>query len=179
MRGIHRWSVNCAHKGPVTREMFPFDDIIMYIPPFSPFFSAKQRLQATSSSYVSKLWPYWAQVACFTLGTVMKYRKLTYKVKKNHRQLGVTLDPCFMISLNGYGLYPFHLSVWLCKWRVHISVWPIQMTASACSKQQMILGDLTVIRIAFFYLAFLFDHSGNAGSQMSIPHIPRPQSNTW
>ena len=29
VRGIHRWSVNSPHKGPVTRKMFPFDDVIM------------------------------------------------------------------------------------------------------------------------------------------------------
>ena len=28
VRGIHRWSVNSLHKGPVTRKMFPFDDVI-------------------------------------------------------------------------------------------------------------------------------------------------------
>ena len=27
--GIHRWPVNSQHKWPVTRKMFPFDDIIM------------------------------------------------------------------------------------------------------------------------------------------------------
>ena len=27
--GIHRWSVNSPHKWPVTRKMFPFDDISM------------------------------------------------------------------------------------------------------------------------------------------------------
>ena len=27
--GIHRWLVNCPHEGPVTRERFPFDDVIM------------------------------------------------------------------------------------------------------------------------------------------------------
>ena len=27
--GIHQWSVNSLHKGPVTRKMFPFDDVIM------------------------------------------------------------------------------------------------------------------------------------------------------
>ena len=31
VRGIHRWPVNSPHKGPVTRKMFPFDDIIMII----------------------------------------------------------------------------------------------------------------------------------------------------
>ena len=29
--GIHRGPVNSPHKWPVTREMFPFDDVIMFI----------------------------------------------------------------------------------------------------------------------------------------------------
>ena len=29
VRGIHRWPVNSPLKGPVTRKMFPFDDVIM------------------------------------------------------------------------------------------------------------------------------------------------------
>ena len=35
VRGIHWWLVNSPHKGPVTRKMFPFDDVIMTheIPP--------------------------------------------------------------------------------------------------------------------------------------------------
>ena len=28
-RGIHRWPVDSPHRGPVTRKMFPFDDIII------------------------------------------------------------------------------------------------------------------------------------------------------
>ena len=28
MRGIHRWPLNAPHKGPVTRKMFPYDDVI-------------------------------------------------------------------------------------------------------------------------------------------------------
>ena len=31
MREIHRWSVNSPHKGPVTRKMVPFPDVIMGI----------------------------------------------------------------------------------------------------------------------------------------------------
>ena len=27
--GIHRWPMNSPHKGPVTRKMFPFDDVII------------------------------------------------------------------------------------------------------------------------------------------------------
>ena len=29
LKGIHRWPVDSPHKGPVTRKMFPFDDVIM------------------------------------------------------------------------------------------------------------------------------------------------------
>ena len=30
VRGIHGWPVNSLHKWPVTRKMFPFDDVIMH-----------------------------------------------------------------------------------------------------------------------------------------------------
>ena len=30
VRGIYRWPVNSPHKEPVTRKMFPFDDVIMH-----------------------------------------------------------------------------------------------------------------------------------------------------
>ena len=29
VRAIHRWPVNSPHKWPVTRKMFPFDDVII------------------------------------------------------------------------------------------------------------------------------------------------------
>ena len=41
--GNHRWPVNSPHKGPVTRKMFPFDDIIMFPQLIVP--------------YVRTLWP--------------------------------------------------------------------------------------------------------------------------
>ena len=48
VRGLHRWSANSPHKGPVTRKMFPFDDIIMNddIKTVKPQISA--RLMATA-----------------------------------------------------------------------------------------------------------------------------------
>ena len=30
VRGIQRWPVEFLHKGPVTRKMFPFDDVIIF-----------------------------------------------------------------------------------------------------------------------------------------------------
>ena len=32
VRGIHRWPGNSRHKGPVTRRIFPFHDVIMEFP---------------------------------------------------------------------------------------------------------------------------------------------------
>ena len=32
VRGIHWWHVNSLHKEPVTRKIFPFDDVIMQSP---------------------------------------------------------------------------------------------------------------------------------------------------
>ena len=29
--GIHQWPLNCPHKGQVTRKIFPFDDVIMWL----------------------------------------------------------------------------------------------------------------------------------------------------
>ena len=31
VRGIHPWPVNSPQKRPVTRKMFPFDDVIMHM----------------------------------------------------------------------------------------------------------------------------------------------------
>ena len=42
VREINRWPVNSPHKWPVTRKMFPFDDVIVYCdgalftPPWAP-----------------------------------------------------------------------------------------------------------------------------------------------
>ena len=38
VREIHRWPVNSPHKAPVTRKMFPFDDVIMCTHIFSVWF---------------------------------------------------------------------------------------------------------------------------------------------
>ena len=48
--GIHRWSVNSPHKGPVTRKMFPFDDVIMKILHF--IFVSAQSL----NKYLKRIW---------------------------------------------------------------------------------------------------------------------------
>ena len=70
LQGIHRWPVNSLHKWPITRKMFPFDDVIMagaggcckigYVPPKLIINSnlAKFNLSITSISVVKSLWKF-------------------------------------------------------------------------------------------------------------------------
>ena len=44
VRGIHRSPVNSPHKGPVTRKMFPFDDVIISL------------VTCVANHHVSRIW---------------------------------------------------------------------------------------------------------------------------
>ena len=55
VRGIHRGPVNSPHKGPVTRKMFPFDDVIMAVHDFVPVYLMKY---AQSMFGIVSLWLY-------------------------------------------------------------------------------------------------------------------------
>ena len=48
VRGIHRGRVNSPHKWPVTRKMFPFDDVIMMK-------TGSQRLSSTAKPDVGDI----------------------------------------------------------------------------------------------------------------------------
>ena len=61
--GIHRWPVNSPHKWPVTREIFPFDDVIMMLPHAPEFchsFSKACHPGSITGTYI--LMPYLHQV---------------------------------------------------------------------------------------------------------------------
>ena len=60
VRGIHRWPVNSAHKGPAVRKMFPYDDVIMYYKSFtskfiSPWVNGLSLLRITMMSHGSHI----------------------------------------------------------------------------------------------------------------------------
>ena len=48
VREIHRWPVNSAHKRPVTRNIFPFDDVIISLRPPIPHSVSAQHIQLWS-----------------------------------------------------------------------------------------------------------------------------------
>ena len=58
VRGIHRWPVNSPHKWPVTRKMFPFDDVIMNMLNINPTFNKFQnsRIQYFFISIVEEIY---------------------------------------------------------------------------------------------------------------------------
>ena len=75
VRGIHRWPGNSQHKRPVTRKMFPFDDVIVYRTDFTT------RLWAHISNIVEK-WSYSYAWPLFTKKTPSyKYRNPHFKPK--------------------------------------------------------------------------------------------------
>ena len=56
VRGIHRLPVDSPHKRPVTRKMFPFDDVIMVLFCFALIISF--RFVGLESTYITKLLQY-------------------------------------------------------------------------------------------------------------------------
>ena len=49
VRGIHRGPVNSPHKWPVTRKMFPFDDVFMYSRKIQPDIKVSIGMQKQTS----------------------------------------------------------------------------------------------------------------------------------
>ena len=61
VRGIHRSPVNSPHKGPVTRKMFPFDDVIMVLVHVRSLYShsgSKHDIPYSYSKTLSFMWKY-------------------------------------------------------------------------------------------------------------------------
>ena len=57
VRGIHRRPANSPHKWPVTRKLFPFDDVIMYIQMMNfPKSSEADSLTECVMIYKSRVW---------------------------------------------------------------------------------------------------------------------------
>ena len=77
--GIHRGPVNSPHKWPVTRKMFPFDDVIMITPPL---------LQGTDN--ITTVWP-------MRVYRNLKNQKMCGKKRIKRRQ--ACLNPSFLASL--------------------------------------------------------------------------------
>ena len=76
VRGIHRWPVNSPHKGPVTRNMLPFGDVIMWSSPGISFTEA-------SSSIIQTRWQIRFTVfPCLATISLQKFTELSWNVQE-------------------------------------------------------------------------------------------------
>ena len=61
VRGMHRWAVDSPHKGPVTRQKIPFDDVIMLVwfevPNDIPYLSLPMKMDVSVSFIYSNAGP--------------------------------------------------------------------------------------------------------------------------
>ena len=84
VRGIHHWPVNSPHKGPVTRKMFPFDDVTLLFETST----VSQPLLAISPVPVRQSWAIYIAVPLYAPHGVL-----------NHQPVDSFLDSFFrMIS---------------------------------------------------------------------------------
>ena len=66
VRGIHRGPVNSPHKWPVTRKMFPFDDVIT-----SPVHRTRKVVRVTAMEFTGYDSRYWVNTRAVTLTTFL------------------------------------------------------------------------------------------------------------
>ena len=72
VRGIHQWPVNSPHKWPVTRKMFPFDDVIILI------FSYQVYQDCSSLTNVNSVFQH-SMFAGISVNTFMHYAAILAK----------------------------------------------------------------------------------------------------
>ena len=86
VRGIHRRPVNSPHKWPVTRKMFPFDDVIMFYR-FMVYKHARNRL--TAKEYLStKIRNLALSSLCFA--NTIHYAEIIMSNKSTHTESDMT-----------------------------------------------------------------------------------------
>ena len=106
VRGIHRWPVNSPHKWPVTRKVFPFDDVIMWSTPldWSLWCGDNKTLETIVGINLSwyseySLTTFWTPRYCSFRGLTMKLKPPPNEVSWEHT--GFTLS--VHLSVMAYG----------------------------------------------------------------------------
>ena len=118
VRGIHLWPVNSLHKGPVTRKMFPYDDVIMLCSFCSLYFTSsccatlisEWKMGPRNSSefppplalhILNCIWNCSLCSATFIFSLMLWYKdKTKYKVKKVFSWRGIFVTLNFCVNFN-------------------------------------------------------------------------------
>ena len=77
VRRIHRWPVNSPYKWPVTRKMFPFDDVVMHT--VRSRYIAVIFLHITHERHPHQIWPKFYYCNCCAACTIISYITAIYR----------------------------------------------------------------------------------------------------
>ena len=102
VRGIHRWQVNFPHKEPVTRKMFPFDDVNMCEDWRQPLRNYPY-LTSRGIKPIKKKWPLFAEnlSKCILLNeNVFVLSKISLNLIPKENQTFYIWLVCYMPSAN-------------------------------------------------------------------------------
>ena len=95
VQGIHRWQVNSPHKWPVTRKMFPFDNVIMH--------KVTRRL-VNNSRKIPKPW------VCVSDISIGNWRVVpTAVLSKFDGEWSLDIQSCHLKTSTPYDMTPVHL----------------------------------------------------------------------
>ena len=89
--GIHQWPVDSSHKGPVTRKIFPFDDVIMHP---SIYNHTEQQPDTWTLCIISDM-DFGTNVICFSWQVPCRLRKYFLWIWRNKKNLSVLFQSQF------------------------------------------------------------------------------------
>ena len=110
-RGIHRGPVNSPHKGPVTRKMFSFDDVIMRILQGLRFECTVPWVRILHSAEEDNLSPFDSNIACLCQGIEINNNKHVYRQSQVRTPTGSEVEwaECLLIIGTGCRVQVFSL----------------------------------------------------------------------
>ena len=103
VRGIHRWPVNSPDKGPVTRKMYPFDDVIMFDPIDSQYLPiwvhGPQMVLCRFNNPVGNTFAHFKLLSCGDMWKVVNRSRRHYRQKNNVCCLSNQMKSCWWSGL--------------------------------------------------------------------------------
>ena len=136
VRGMHQWSVNSPHKGPVTRKMHPFDDVIMFFCTLFQYHFEQCHVILSSISLHYRKW-----FVTINYGQNNKTTAHWCLDLWNHRQLDYSINSFWPFVKRIYRWPVGSLHKWLTMWKVnpcHDAIMKKEISELKCPQRQRI-----------------------------------------
>ena len=101
VRGIHRWPVNSPHKWPVTRKMFPFDDVLWLPSTRGVTMMDVSKVERHRQSWFKPMSILVTDNYCGTMPRKVTHHFLVTKLKMTHPIWTIVLQRC--VCSGSYG----------------------------------------------------------------------------